>query len=284
MTLPPRIRSIATSIFIYVIGFNAVQAEPAPAPLKVEIDLSKSFGASLPWRFTATQEPAVFEPVDPDLIGSIPEGYKGGYLPGLIHLCLQSSPAAACDPLVAIPQPPAPIPADAWAPHYLKRAEVVYARAGNETPLFLLQAASSHSPDGNQAVFTQLLAYNRAKERFEQVYAHATGHNNNEEDRFIVSGPLQGSVISAEPTANAPFGYWITVNKPGSDFTYKQVLRYRSATRYGDGNPLAVIDSEMPNIERRLDLWHPGMPLPLPEPPEHACPNPRLVHEALWCT
>jgi len=225
MTLPAPIRLIATSIFLCVAGFPAAKAEPQPAPLTVEIDLSKPFGISSPWRFVATQEPAVFEPVDPALVGSIPETFKGDYRPGLIHLCLQSGPAAACDPLVAMSQPPAPIPADAWAPHYLKYAGVVYARAGHEAPLFLLQAASNQSTDGNQAVFTQLLAFNRVKEGFEQVYAHTTGRNNNEEDRFIASGPLQGSVISVEPTANAPFAYWITVTRPGPDFTYKQVLR-----------------------------------------------------------
>jgi len=250
-------------------------------PLKVEIDMSKTFGTALPWRFVATQEGAVFVPVDPDLIGLISGDYKGGYVPGLIHLCLQPGPAAPCDPVVAMPEAPAPVPADAWAPHYLKHAEVVFARRGNKDPRFLLQVASQHSDDGNQAVFTQLLAYNRSEERFEQVYAHTTGRNNNEEDRFVTSGPLQGSVISVEPTSDAPFGYWVTVSKPGSDFTYEQVLRYRSATRYLDGNPLAVIDSEMPNIERRLGLWRPGMTLPLPAGP---CPNPRLVHQTLWCT
>ena len=31
-----------------------------------------------------------------------------------------------------------------------------------------------------------------------------------------------------------------------------------------DGNPPAVIDSEMPNIEERLGLWRPGQRLPTP--------------------
>ncbi|MGH9711589.1 MAG: hypothetical protein ACRD37_13690, partial [Candidatus Acidiferrales bacterium] len=62
--------------------------------------------------------------------------------------------------------------------------------------------------------------------------------------------------------------------------TYKTVLRYRSATHYGDNNPLAVIDSEMPNIEWRLGYWKPGMALPLPS---GACPKPHLIHMELWC-
>ena len=64
---------------------------------------------------------------------------------------------------------------------------------------------------------------------------------------------------------------------------YRRVLRYRSATRYADGNSLGVIDSEMPNIEQRLGLWKPGSPLPLPMGGAKACPKPHLKLGALWC-
>jgi hypothetical protein len=94
-------------------------------------------------------------------------------------------------------------------------------------------------------------------------------------------GPLRGDVISVDPTNDPPFGYWVTVHRLTPDYRYKQVLRYRSATIYGDNNPLAVIDSEMPNIQRRLGLWHPGEPLPLPK---SGCAKPRLVKTELWCS
>jgi len=45
---------------------------------------------------------------------------------------------------------------------------------------------------------------------------------------------------------------------------YGRILRYRGLTGYSDGNPLAVADSEMPEILRRLGLWQPGEPLPVP--------------------
>jgi len=86
-------------------------------------------------------------------------------------------------------------------------------------------------------------------------------------------------VISAEPQEHLPYGYWITVNALTPAYTYRQVLRYPSATIYNDGNPLGVIDSEMPNILRRLGLWHPGMSLPVPP----HCPKPHLVRTELWC-
>ncbi len=96
------------------------------------------------------------------------------------------------------------------------------------------------------------------------MFAQSTGTNNNQEIRFVTEGPLNGSVITAEPQDHLPYGYWIVVKRLTPADAYRQVLRYRSATLYNDGNPLAVIDSEMPNIEERLGLWHPGQRLPTP--------------------
>jgi hypothetical protein len=113
-----------------------------------------------------------------------------------------------------------------------------------------------------------------------RVYRYSTGRNNNEEVRYIITGTLRGDIISVDPTGNAPYGYWVTVNALTPLYTYKEVLRYRSATHYGDNSGLAVIDSEMPNIEQRLGYWKSGMALPLPSGP---CPKPRLIHMELWC-
>lgn len=256
------------TLFLSLAVVLPFQGAPA-ARTKVDIDLSKAFDTRSPWRFVASQDPSTSEPDDP------PE-------PGVIHLCLRAKPSAPCDPSVAMRQPPGPGNYNWSDPHYLNRAKVVYS-GGNAIPLFLLQAATEYSGDGDQAVFTQLLAYDRDNDRFRQIYAHVTGRNNNQEDRFITSGPLQGTVISVEPTSNAPFAYWVSVQKPGPTLTYTQVLRYRSATRYGDGNPLSVIDAEMPNIELHLGLWHPGLPLPVPTSLTHPCRNPRLIRTALWC-
>jgi hypothetical protein len=125
-----------------------------------------------------------------------------------------------------------------------------------------------------------VLAYENSQNRFVRIYQYTTGTNNNEEVRYIGSGRLQGDIISVDPTENAPYGYWVTVNVLTPQYTYKTVPRYRSATHYGDNNPLAVIDSEMPNIQRRLGYWNSGMALPLPS---GACPRPRLIRMELWC-
>jgi hypothetical protein len=248
-------------------GAPAVGAAPVANTEIANIDLSKPFGARSAWRLTATQGPQTVDPIF-------------GEVPGSVVLCLETSDAGPCDPAVgAMPRTRAGA-ASGWDAHYLDVSKVVYPHGPSAAPLLLVQTASLHSGDGDQAIFTQLLAYRRAADRLAQVYGHLTGRNNNEEVRFIGSGPLEGSVISAGPTANSPYEFWVSVSKLTSGYTYAQVLRYRSATRYGDGNPLAVIDSEMPNIESRLGLWRPGSPLPLPAAP---CPKPRLTAMELWC-
>ena len=93
-----------------------------------------------------------------------------------------------------------------------------------------------------------MLVYDGGDDAFARVYNNITGRKNNQETRFIADGPLRGSVITAEPEQRLPYGYWIVVNKPSDSGVYRQALRYLSATGYNDGNALAVIDSEMPNI------------------------------------
>jgi hypothetical protein len=164
-------------------------------------------------------------------------------------------------------------------------AKAVYPRGPKAAPLLLIVTGSLLSGDSDQIVFTQLVTYDAAQDAFRRVYVKSTGHNNNQKIRFVTDGPLRGSVITAEPQEHLPYGYWIVVNKLASDGAYHQVLRYRSATLYNDGNPLAVIDSEMPNIEMRLGLWKPGEPLPAPRLGGNGkpCINPTLRHTELWC-
>ena len=269
---------MSTCTWLARLGLLAVMAAAAPAtgraapsaPAAIAaIDLAGPFDTRSPWRFTATQGPAAADPA------SLP----GDEAPGAVTLCLRSGASGPCDPQLQTPlRAPASNDDLFVTPHYLGRADVAPGAAGR--PLLLVQTASLHSGDGDQLVLTQALAYERAADRFVRVYSHLTGRNNNQEVRFIETGALKGDIISAEPTENAPYGFWISVNVLTSAPAYKEVLRYRSATRYGDGNPLAVIDSEMANIEQRLGLWRPGAPPPLPA---GACPKPHLVRMELWC-
>jgi hypothetical protein len=247
-------------------------AAAAPAPQKViaRIDLSKPFDLPPGASFTATQGAAV-----PDAYGDAEQEA------GLVHLCVQTAQSAPCAPdldhLLITPGDKDPTA----GAHYLEVAEVVHPRGINAAPLLHIQVASIHAGNGSQGRAAVMLAYRLPDHRFEPIVTKVVGGNRNQEIRYIASGPLRDNVITVEPTDDPPFGYWVTVNGLTRDYRYKQVLRYRSATHYGDGNSLAVIESEMPNILRRLRLWRPGQPLPLPK---SACARPRLVKTELWCS
>jgi hypothetical protein len=245
---------------------NANDADSVEGTVISNIDLSGPFATPEAWRFIATQGPL-----------AVGASGSGADEPGGIQLCLRTTPSAPCDPELQN-APRAAVPGD--GPHYLKAVNIVYPRGSADQPLLFVQTASVHSGDGNQLVFTQVLAYKNSQNRFVRIYQYTTGTNGNEEVRYISSGRLKGDILSVDPTDNAPYGYWVTVNALTPQYTYKTVLRYRSATHYGDNNPLAVIDSEMPNIEQRLGYWKSGMALPLPS---GACPRPRLIRMELWC-
>lgn len=242
----------------------ATSAQDSPP---TSIDLSGPFATRGHWRFTATQGAPV-----PD-----PTGFEENLVPGPIHLCLSADLGKTCSPDVqhALGTDPDDLFSE---PHYLETARVVH--PDGKRALLLLQVASVHSTNGDQVKATLALSYHRRDDRFGFAFLKRTRRNNNQEIRYVEAGPLRGAIITAEPTSDAPYAYWITVDRPGPTLSYRQVLRYRSATHYGDGNPLAVIDSEMPAIQRRLGLWLPGMPLPLPPGP---CARPHLVGQELWC-
>jgi hypothetical protein len=252
------------------IGIAATSQAPAVVSM---LDLSGPFATRTAWRFVATQGPQVA-----DAFGSI-----GDKVPGLIDLCLRKAATTACDPVIEGRQPTGESSHSEFyaESHYLNEARIVYPRGLGAPPLLIVQAASVHSGDGDQLVSTQVLAYRAEQDRFARIYERVTGRNNNQDVRYVDKGPLQGDIISVEPTQNAPFGFWVTVSRLTPDYTYRQVLRYRSATRYGDGNPLAVVDSETPNILQRLGLWRSGSPLPIPDA---SCPRPHLIRSELWCS
>jgi len=248
-------------------GALLLGAAPVPeGKVIASIDLAEPFGARSHWRLIATQGPEA-------------ESVIGNQEPGAITLCLTRDAGRTCQPGLGDLLGDAGKDDPFVVPHYLDTPEIVHHAPGRA--LLLLRVASVHSGNGNQRVATRLLAYDAAKDAFVTAYAQRTGRNNNEEIRYVVQGPLKGAVIFAEPTGDAPFGYWITLSKPDAALHYRQAFRYRSATRYADGNPLAVIDAEMPNIQQRLGLWRPGMKLPLPA---RDCPRPHLVKSALWCS
>lgn len=258
--------------------FFCVGTAPSTGSRKViaRIDLSGPFRLPPGATFTAAQGPPVIN-------AAIDDPYDRGATkePGHIHLCVRSNTKSGCSPDLDGSLRDGSGPNDYSDIHYLEIADIVHPRGADEPPLLHLQLASLHSTDGDQARAAEFLAYRTNENRFAVVFQQLLGRNHNEEVRYVASGPLKGAVISVEPTDSVPFAYWVTVNQLTYDYRYKQILKYRSVTHYGDGNPLAVIDSEMPNILRRLGLWRAGQPLPMPK---SGCAKPRLVKSELWCS
>lgn len=232
------------------------------------IDLSRPFQTRSAWHFTAVQ--------GRDVRNSY--GEAGDTFPGPICLCISKDRGRSCQPGLRTELWDAALNDSDSGPHFLEKVEIVRPRSGRA--LLLVRAANLPSGNGDYGVATQVLAYDQSRDTFITIYRNRTPHNNNQETRYITGGPLKGAMISVEPTEDAPYGFWVTVDRLTPALTYRQALRYRSATHYGDGNPLAVIDSEMPNIEQRLGLWRAGAPLPLPK---GRCLKPHLIRMELWC-
>lgn len=163
-------------------------------------------------------------------------------------------------------------------------ATVVFTGPRNTKPLLMLQTLSAHGMNGNGSIGTKLFQYDRKTDGFRPVFVNINGGtNNNAETRFVGRGPLRGDVIVNYPTDDAPYAYWIEVYAPGKFGQYLRILRYRSVTQYGDGNPLAVADSEMPEIMKRLGVWKTGDALPIPPHLPKDCRPLVMHHGEEWC-
>lgn len=169
-------------------------------------------------------------------------------------------------------------------PYSVRIARVVYAGRGRTLPLLLVQTCSVPGGNGSCNIRTSLYQYGGMVEAFRRLFVHdSNGSNNNQDARFVEHGPLQGDVIVDYPTSHAPYAYWIEVYAQGKSGEYARILRYRSITHYGDGNPLPVADSEMPQIMQRLGLWKPGDALPVPPHEPKGCGPLVMRRGEEWC-
>jgi hypothetical protein len=245
-----------------------------PGRQAAQLDLSGPFRTRSPWRLVVSEGPPT-------------KDVFGEPAPGVLTICLLKSPAVACDDEASVNPRVGPAEGglNGLQAHYLIAAKIVYPQGPTEPALLQLRTGGLFGANGDQALTTQLIAYDASRDAFRRVFQKTVGANNNQEVRLVSAGPLRGSVIVAEPQQKRPFGYWITVFSRSGSGAYRQVLRYASATRYNDGNPLAVIDSEWPGIQRRLGIWKAGLPIPTPDRNggDRPCPTPNLRHGALWC-
>jgi len=234
------------------------------ADIVARLDLTRSFQTRTRWTFVAAILPGShFSGAEPGPVdgGALAQCFVDNSIP---H-CRYGTPKKDFD----------------WfsTPIELYSAQVVFRGANSTRPLLMITTGSAHGGDGSHSVFTELFAYDRRLNEFRSVFSDVTGSNNNQKTRFIDEGPLRGDVIVDDPTSSPPFGYWISVYTWNAKSGYSLALRYRSATHYGDGNHLPVIDSEMAGILRRMGLWRPGDPLTAPP----GCSHPVLRHGEEWC-
>jgi hypothetical protein len=228
------------------------------------LDLTQPFQTKSKWSLVAAKQP--------DEESSATDGL--GEREGAISLCFVENDEPDCseemflakyrEEKISFDSGPGPF-------YELFASDVVYSGPGRTLPLLRIKSCTTRGANGSCGVSTFLFAYDRNAQRFRVVFFNMMGRNNNQEARFVEKGPLLGSVIVAYPTNDAPFTYFLEVYKRSSDSEYSQVLRYRGNTHYGDGNPLAVIDSEMPETLQRLGLWKTGDALPVPPRMPRGC-------------
>jgi len=240
------------------------------------LDLTKPFQTKSRWTLIAAKQP--------DEESSARDGV--GEREGAISLCFVENDEPDCseemflakyrEEKISFDSGPGPF-------YELFASDVVFSGPKRTLPLLRIKTCTTRGANGNCGVSTFLFAYDRKAERFRVVFFNMVGRNNNQEARFVENGPLLGSVIVAYPTNDAPFAYFVEVYKRMPDSMYSQVLRYRGNTRYGDGNPLAVIDSEMPESLRRLGLWKTGDALPVPPGMPQGCTRLVMRKSVQWC-
>lgn len=234
------------------------------------IDLTKPFNTATQWTLVIVENTA-----PPPANSGAQEGH------GRIFVCLVQAVTPDCSQRLYPPR----ADVDRWfaEPFHLFDDRIVHAGPEDSSPLLLVKVCSAYSGDGDCLIATALYRYDRRADRFARVFLNTTGRNNNQETRFVERGPLQGDAIVNYPTQSAPYTYWIEVYRPEASGQYQRILRYRGHTGYNDGNPLAVIDSEMPEILRHMGLWKAGDPLPRPSRLPQGCSHLFMRHSEEWC-
>jgi hypothetical protein len=201
------------------------------------IDLTKPFQSKTPWALVIGKEP--------DEEGT--EGPLGDPI-GAVSICFVNNEPADCSERLLtdhMGQNISRVQGERLFYEFLNSA-VLYSGLKKTQPLLMIRTCTMPGANGNCGVSTFLFDYDRNADRFYNVFFNVTGRNNNQETRFIESGPLIGDIIVADPASSAPFTYWLEIYTRNGSGRYELLLRYRGKTGYADGNPLAVIDSEMP--------------------------------------
>jgi len=116
---------------------------------------------------------------------------------------------------------------------------------------------------GQAVTTTMIWTFDPLQGQFVLAFENTSNPNNNEETRFIENGPMAGDVVVATELAQkgairlnkSPFAYGIAVYRFSSaSQRFMQILTFAGHSVYDDGDPRAVIDSDMPDTLRLLGL------------------------------
>lgn len=245
----------ATEFLVCSLAFaSAAAAQTSADAPETEIvsttDLAAPFHARSKWQFVTRQDP--------------PQDAALGTVPGNLHFCFVNDGAQNC------------VDSDF---NVLGSSQIEYPTPTSHEPVLVVELVDQVSVTGGGRA-TLIWAYNAKTDRFEQIFDHAVNRNTNGEIRLITSGPLAGAIVMDSAGGRPTYRYHITVYRiENSDV--REVLSYDGNSKYNDGNPMPVIDAEMPEIERRLHLWNPGDPLPTPVRTQ--CSSLVMKHGVEWC-
>jgi hypothetical protein len=210
-------------------------------------DLKEPFHAKAKWQFVIRQDaPDEFE------------------LPGPLHFCFVKDGTPNCS--------------DSQQ-NTLVESPIVYPTPTASNPLLTVVADWRTAASGGPRL-TRIWAYNAKTDQFDQIFDQQARGQNNGEIRIITKGPLAGYIVIDRAGQRAPYRYDISVYHLVNS-QYREVLSYAGNSKYQDGNPMPVIDAEMAEIERRLNFWKPGDPLPTPA--RTHCSKLELRHGIEWC-
>lgn len=231
MKSPDRLCFLCVAILLSCLSPQARAMQPvAPAqdPMSYKIvsdtDLTTAFQTKSRWRVVVTQEPDY-------------DDTPGISMPGMLHLCFIHENNPRCPHVNGY--------------NILDGMRIIPSNATLKLPLLVL-TADAFSGGSGQPRLTAIWEYRSNIDRFEKIFENETGQNHNEETRILTTGPLSGTVIVDLPTVCAPWPYQVIAFRLLKSGHYVNVLNYLGKTNVNDGDPRPVIDSEMPEIERRL--------------------------------
>jgi hypothetical protein len=253
LTRPPTWRLLRSKLLTAVCGCilgcqQAAASVDLPGSTTVSsTDLTVSFHTKGKWQLVIRQD--------------APDRFE---LPGPLHFCFVKDGTPNCS--------------DSQQ-NVLVESPIVYPTPSSSRPLLAVLADWFTGGSGGPRL-TRIWIYNPNTDQFDQIFDHQARRQNNGEIRIITTGPLAGDIVIDNAGQHAPYRYDISVYRLVNS-QYREILNYAGNSQYNDGNPLPVIDAEMPEIERRLHLWKPGDPLPTPA--RTLCGKLELRHGLEWC-